>query len=65
MLGEHQHDAPRQLQQLNVGDTVWAGGAEFKITAIEHRRRIVLLELEAPDGEHATLIGVPGTLLPF
>ncbi|MFJ5696575.1 hypothetical protein [Arthrobacter sp. NPDC093139] len=65
MLAEHQHDAPRQLQQLHVGDTVRADGAEFKITATEHRRGIVLLELEAPDGEHATLIGVPGAPLPF
>lgn len=56
---------PPQLQYLEVGDTVRAGGAEFRVTATAHQRRTVQLELEAQDGEQATLIGVATASLPF
>jgi hypothetical protein len=65
MFAENHQDAPPQLQHLQVGDTVRAGGAEFRVTATVHRRRTVQLELEAQDGEHATLIGVATAALPF
>lgn len=65
MVAEDQQNSPPQLKHLEVGDAVRAGGAEFRVTAAVHRRRIVQLELEAPDGEHATLIGVPGAPIPF
>ncbi|MDQ0864707.1 hypothetical protein QF036_002288 [Arthrobacter globiformis] len=65
MLAENQQDAPPQLQHVQVGDTVRAGGAEFRVTATAHRSRTIQLEHEAQDGEHATLIGLATAALRF
>lgn len=47
------------LREVREGHILNLAGSRFAVLAKERRRRLVLLDLEAEDGGHASLIGVP------
>jgi hypothetical protein len=49
----------QKLRDVLEGQTLVLAGSSFAIVAKRHRHRLVHLDLEADDGSHATLIGVP------
>lgn len=48
-----------ELRQAREGQVLRVAGESFAVVATYRRRRVVHLDLEAEDGAHATLIGVP------
>lgn len=48
-----------ELRQAHEGQVLRVAGESFAVVAKYRRRRVVHLDLEAGDGAHATLIGVP------
>ncbi|MET3923446.1 hypothetical protein [Arthrobacter sp. UYEF20] len=59
------HSSRPHLKKLQVGDTVRIREAEYRVTTVGHRHHMVQLDLEAQDGEHATLVGPTRARLPF
>lgn len=49
----------RELRQAHEGHVLRVAGESFAVVAKYRQRRVVHLDLEAEDGAHATLIGVP------
>jgi hypothetical protein len=59
-----QPESPRpfracELRLAHEGQALRVAGECFTVLAKGRRRRVVRLDLEAEDGAHATLIGVP------
>jgi hypothetical protein len=52
-----------RLWEVREGQILRLAGSSFAVVAKHRRHRLVHLDLEADDGAHATLIGVPGALV--
>lgn len=55
----HQLFNEYELRQAHEGQVFRIAGESFAVVAKHRRRRTDRFELEAEDGSHATLIGVP------